>query len=163
MDFASLSTAIRTGIGHKHCVLCGTALNSHLDELPCPHWFLMPGSRGFRNRKLAPVFELYDLVRLVEYLKIAAASGPVGERGIPWRPGETDGVVGIAIPWGRRRWAFSYDQRDIGPDGRVRRFELAISYDEALVDKAQITVDPDHGRVAVKPLVQRRRAVAPAD
>lgn len=160
MDFAYLHTAIRDGIGHNHCVLCGTALNSYLDELPCPHWFLVPGWRGFRNRTLARVFELFDLAQLVDYLKIAASGNEEGH-GIPWRRGEPDGVVGIAIPWGRRGWEFSYDQRDIGCDGRVRRFVLAIRYDEALVDKAQITVGGADGRVAVKPLVQRRRAVAP--
>ncbi|RZA35513.1 MAG: hypothetical protein EOP92_10070, partial [Lysobacteraceae bacterium] len=132
MDFDHLSTVIREGIGHNQCVLCGTALNSYLDELPCPHWFLVPGWRGFRNRTLARVFELFDLARLVDYLRIAAASRHAGEQGIPWRQGEADGVVGILIPWGRRSWEFSYDQRDIGPDGRVRRFVLAISYDEAL-------------------------------
>ena len=94
-------------------------------------------------------------------LKIAAATGHAGEHGIPWRRGEADGVVGIAIAWGRRGWEFSYDQRDIGADGRVRRFVLAIHYEEVLVDKAQITVSPDNGGVAVTPMVQRRRAVAP--
>ena len=165
MDFDDLGPAIREGIVHNHCALCGTALNSYLDELPCPHWFLVPGWRGFRNQTLARVFELFDLVRLVDYLRIAAASGQAaghaGEQGIPWRQGEAEGVVGIAIPWGRRGWEFSYDQCDIGPDGRVRRFVLAIRYDEALVDKAQITVGGSDGRVVVKPLVQRRRAVAP--
>lgn len=161
MDFASLSSVIREGMRHNQCVLCGTALNTYLDELPCPHWFLVPGWRGFRNRTLARVFEVFDLARLVDYLKIAAASGPAGEHGIPWRRGECDGVIGIAISWGRRGWEFSYDQRDIGPDGRVRRFVLAIRYDEALVDKAQITVAGDDGRVVVTPLVQRRRVVAP--
>ena len=161
MDFAYLRCAIREGIGHNHCVLCGAALNSYLDELPCPHWFLVPGWRGFRNRALAPVFELFDLARLVDYLRIAAAPGHAGEQGIPWRSGDADGVVGIAIPWGRRAWEFSYDQRDIGPDGRVRRFVLGIRYDEALVDQAQITLGGGDGRVVVKPLVQRRRAVAP--
>jgi hypothetical protein len=161
MDFAYLRTAIREGICRNHCVLCGTALNSYLDELPCPHWFLVPGWRGFRNRTLAPVFELFDLAQLVDYLKIAAASRHAGEQGIPWRPGGAEGVVDIAIPWGRRGWEFSYDQRDIGPDGRVRRFLLAIRYDEALVDQAQITLAGEDGRVVVKPLVQRRRAVAP--
>ena len=161
MDFAYLNTAIRDGIGRNHCVLCGAALNSYLDELPCPHWFLVPGWRGFRNRTLARVFELFDLAQLVDYLKIAAASRHAGEQGIPWRLGEVEGSVGIAIPWGRRRWEFSYDQRDIGPDGRVRRFLLAIRYDEALVDQAQITLAGDRGQVVVKPLVQRRRAVTP--
>lgn len=161
MDFAYLRTAIREGICRNHCVLCGTALNSYLDELPCPHWFLVPGWRGFRNRTLAPVFELFDLAQLVDYLKIAAASRHAGEQGIPWRPGEAEGSVGIVIPWGRRGWEFSYDQRDIGPDGRVRRFLLAIRYDEALVDQAQITLAGEDGRVVVKPLIQRRRAVAP--
>ena len=98
MDFAYLRTAIREGICCNHCVLCGTALNSYLDELPCPHWFLVPGWRGFRNRTLAPVFELFDLAQLVDYLKIAAASRHAGEQGIPWRPGEVEGSVGIAIP-----------------------------------------------------------------
>jgi hypothetical protein len=161
MDFAYLRTAIREGICHKHCVLCGTALNSYLDELPCPHWFLAPGWRGFRNRTLARVFELFDMAQLVDYLKIAADARQAGEHGIPWLRGDAEGVVGIAIPWGRRAWEFSYDQRDIGADGRVRRFLLAIRYDEALVDQAQITLAGDGGRVLVKPLVQRRRAVAP--
>lgn len=159
MDFANLSTAIRAGMHHNQCVLCGTALNTYLDELPCPHWFLVPGWRGFRNRTLAQVFELFDLVQLVDYLKIAAGARQAGDPGIPWRRGERDGVVGIAIGWGRRGWEFSYDQRDIGPDGRVRRFVLAIRYDEVLVDQAQIAVGD--GRVVVTPLVQRRRKVAP--
>lgn len=165
MDFTYLSSAIREGIGHNHCVLCGMALNSYLDELPCPHWFLVPGWRGFRNRTLARVFELFDLARLVDYLRIAAASGQAAGhaagQGIPWRRAEADGVVGVAIPWGRRAWEFSYDQRDIGPDGRVRRFVLGIRYDEALVDMAQITLGGADGQVIVKPLVQRRRVVAP--
>ena len=143
MDFATLSTAIRAGMHHNQCVLCGTALNTYLDELPCPHWFLVPGWRGFRNRTLAQVFELFDLVQLVDYLKIAAGARQAGDPGIPWRRG----------------WEFSYDQRDIGPDGRVRRFVLAIRYDEVLVDQAQIAVGD--GRVVVTPLVQRRRKVAP--
>ncbi len=156
MDFAYLSSVIREAVEHKHCVLCGTALNSHLDELPCPHWFLAPGWRGFRNRTLARVFELYDLAQVLDYLRIAAASG----QSPPWRRREIGGVVEVHIAWGRRDWEFSYEQRDAAPDGTVRRFMLAIRYDGALVDKAQIALAGD-GQVSVKPLVQRRRAVAP--
>ena len=149
-----MSSAIREGIDRKHCVLCGTALNTYLDELPCPHWFLAPGWRGFRNRTLARVFELFGLAQLFDYLRIAAGDAA-------WRRRERDGAVDVDIAWGRRDWGFSYEQRDAGPDGRVRRFVLAIRYDGALVDKAQIALAED-GEVEVKPLVQRRRPVAPA-
>ena len=79
MYFAHLTAGIRQGLAQNHCALCGMALDSYLDEVPCPHWFVVPGWRGFRSDKLAKVFEVFDLHTVTQYLRVFAESRPAGD------------------------------------------------------------------------------------
>ncbi|GEM_PF-1727180 len=142
------------------CGLCGVPLGSYLDEMPCPHWFVAQGWRGFRFVWLARVFEVFDLGALIGHLrKLANEGGGDAGNGAAYRKWTENGVTHEVINWRKRSWAFSHETSAVGPGGEVSRFELATCFDGALIEKGLVELDRAERIVRLTPSVRRRRKV----
>jgi hypothetical protein len=155
MAFKHLQTSLVEGFDSDHCVLCDASLDTVLEEVPCLHWFVTPGRRGFRIDRLAPVFEIFELDAAIAYLQICAGAEP-GRAHLPvQRIWTEDGVTRVAIHWRRRQWLFEYEG-GAGPAGTVRRFELTMLFEDVVMERARIELGQSERKVVVTTLAKRR-------
>lgn len=156
MPFVALETSLSEGFLRDHCALCSASLDSVLDEVPCPHWFVTPGWRGFRIDRLTPVFEVFDMHAVIDFLRVLAASGRPRDNPVPYRTWVEEGSTRVAIDWRRRGWLFEYDGH-AGAVAPVQHFLLTTFFDGALMEHARIEFGQRERTVTVTTLVSRRR------
>ncbi len=163
MPFTYLESSLCTGFQRDHCALCRTTLESVLREVPCPHWFVTPGPRGFRIERLIPVFEIFDVDAIIDFLRILASSARIREFALPFRQWQDDTIKRSAINWRNRGWLFEQHVSPCGAPGDPAQFVLSTFFDGALMEKARVELDPRERTVIVTVLVSRRRDPAVAN
>lgn len=151
MPFRTALPGLIEGFGRDHCVLCDTSLATVLAQVPCPHWFITPGSRGFRIARLLPVFEVFDVGAVIEYLRIFASADRQHE-GAACHEERVDGGSRIAITWRRRGWLFE----PAGPGEPDEAFVLTMLLDGKVMERARIALCPRERTVVMTMLDSRR-------
>jgi hypothetical protein len=158
MNFQHLAHSIQAALADDQCALCGTPIPGWLDEIACPHWFLAHGKVGLHPAKLAAVFEAFEPLPVVDYLRLVAARG----RGPAGRPACRDWEDGegrhIQMDWRLRSWQFSFPA-GLPSHGAIRSFVLTTFYRDALVAQGRIELLDGATRVRFTPLVEQGRPV----
>ena len=157
MPFARLEVSLSNGFLRDHCALCRASLDSVLREVPCPHWFVTPGPRGFRIERLIPVFEVFDMDAVISFLRILAATGRPREHALAYRAWQDGAIKCTAINWRNRGWLFEQDTQEADASGAVEQIVLSTFLDGELMEKAKVELDQRERRVVVTTFVSRRR------
>lgn len=143
-------------LGRWHCPLCGAALQSVLEEVPCLHWFVTPGARGYRIDRLAPVLEIFELDAIIAFLSVYAATSAVRAKPPVYQRSVAGDVVTVSISCLRRGWIFEYARTE-NMDNAVAVFDLSLLHDQILMEKASIVRGKNDRRVTIFPMAKRRR------
>jgi len=85
----------------RMCVLCHMPLQAYRDDVPCLHWLLLSGRRGFSATDLRRVFDQFDVRMAVDYLRTVA----MADRSARSSFERCD--AGYVIRWRRRQWVFA--------------------------------------------------------
>ncbi|QBE66393.1 hypothetical protein [Pseudoduganella lutea] len=128
------------GLDDGRCVLCQVDVQTFMDEVACPHWFVSPGYAAFRLRRLAKVFEVYDLDSVLEYLKIVARSDAASISGSAVTYTTTPQKRETIIAWRKRRWEFRQRMTSEGCYSS-REFVVSIYYCGEIVENGTIIVN----------------------
>ena len=160
MSVELLESSLKEGFIKKHCALCGASLSSVLAEVPCVHWFVTPGARGFRIARLAPVFEMFERDVIISFLRVFAGSARIRAGAPAYREWVTNGVTTISIRWQRRAWLFEFDKLRDHLNPAVSDFDLTLFYDDIVMEKAYIKLVQRERSVEVTTTVMRQRQLA---
>ena len=143
MNMTDLRSHITHSLHQGECALCGTRLDAKLEEVPCPHWFLLPGRTAFEVRKLCGIFALYDFDTVISYLKLAGHSFPPSRRGgLAHEEVTVGGNVETHIRCGKRSWIF--ETRAERDSTAVKTFWITTLFKDQLVEKACISIESGH-------------------
>ena len=147
MNMTDLRAHITHSLHQGECALCGTRLDAKLEEVPCPHWFLLPGRTAFEVRKLSAIFAVYDFDTVVGYLKLVSASFPPSRRGgLAHEEVTVGGNVETHIRCGKRSWLFEA-AADRG-NSAVTTFWMTTLFKDQLIEKACISIES--GRAVIR-------------
>lgn len=128
--------AIHSGLKVGHCPLCRATLSTFLAELPCPHWFLIHGARGFRLDKLAQTFALYEPQAVMEYLRIVAEFDTTRSDGLaPYTESLSGAQREVTLHWRDRTWVFGHAIQGAADSASITSFTLSVYFRSELVGK----------------------------
>ncbi len=154
-----MSHAICAGLEEGHCALCQTEIQTYLEELVCPHWFLKNGARGFHLKRLARVFQLYDLEGVLNYLKVVAEHEAGDDDQLPYKEYCRADQRVVVIEWRKRRWTFHQAAKGQG-DYAANEFTVSSFYRGQMIEQGRIHLGPGFGEVRYTPLID---ALLPAE
>ena len=147
-----LSRMIHSGMEESQCGLCHTHIQNYIEEVACPHWFLKNGARGFHLKRLARVFQVYDIDSVQHYLRVVAQSDARRSDLVPFRELRSAHERIVVIEWRKRRWLFQ--QAAIGGgEYAATQFTVSSYHLGQMIEKGRIDLVPGSGEVAVTPLL----------